>query len=380
MHTLKYCVSIDPEIPNPNMDTDFSRIQPCTCTTNCNNHYTFTQPHSPSHIDKPTTTKINDLLLDDIPILDKDLLASPKINTIKRSQILKGQNDIGANTSVTNEKSAILLYQDIPPLPIGGVHKDDPAIVCTGKGYIKWTAQKGNSLLLVPIYYCAQADGTIVAPQSIQEFYNKNLSGFHLFCDCDSKTGHLKFYHRDGINHSVFEAYSDNNLWYHNMPLTPTDDIIHSTIKRLSRIAKYELWHQRLLHPGEKCMKCIHHHVDGIPSQLHGNTFYRCAACLQGKPRKSALGPQTSIKHRGKKYKTRKAKTKLIQEEYDDSITDDIFIPNAKPGQHFHMDFGFVRGSTYTIKQENGPTITSKDGYNSYLLIIDRVTRYMWFF
>ena len=44
------------------------------------------------------------------------------------------------------------------------------------------------------------------------------------------------------------------------------------------------------------------------------------------------------------------------------------------------MDFGFVRGSSYTIKQEDGPTITSKEGYNSYLLIIDRATRYMWVF
>ena len=44
------------------------------------------------------------------------------------------------------------------------------------------------------------------------------------------------------------------------------------------------------------------------------------------------------------------------------------------------MDFGFIRGSQYTIKTEEGPTITSKDGYNSYLLIIDRATRYTWVF
>ena len=59
---------------------------------------------------------------------------------------------------------------------------------------------------------------------------------------------------------------------------------------------------------------------------------------------------------------------------------DDITIPNASTGQHFHMDFGFVRGSAYTIKQEEGPTVTSKDGYNSYLIIIDRATRYTWIF
>ena len=103
------------------------------------------------------------------------------------------------------------------PLVTGGVHKDDPAITCTGKGYIIWQAQNGNNLL-VPTYYCKHADGTIISPHSIHDLYKKKFSGFHLFCDCDSKTGHLNFYHRDGDNHSVFAAYSMNNLWYHNMP------------------------------------------------------------------------------------------------------------------------------------------------------------------
>ena len=44
------------------------------------------------------------------------------------------------------------------------------------------------------------------------------------------------------------------------------------------------------------------------------------------------------------------------------------------------MDFGFVRGTNYSVKTEDGPTITSKDGYNSYLIIGDRATRYTWIF
>ena len=59
---------------------------------------------------------------------------------------------------------------------------------------------------------------------------------------------------------------------------------------------------------------------------------------------------------------------------------DEIRIPNSTPGQHFHMDFGFVRGSQYSIKQEDNPTITSKDGYNSYLIIVDQASRYTWIF
>ena len=127
------------------------------------------------------------------------------------------------------------------------------------------------------------------------------------------------------------------------------------------------------------CVIC--NHVIDIDEPLTGNYFYQFAACMQGKQKKLACGPSVSLKHKGKHTRTRKHKAPPITDnETPPDEIDDIFIPDALPGRHFHMDFGFVRGSTYTIKQEHGPTITSKDGYNSYLLIIDRVARYMWVF
>ena len=48
-----------------------------------------------------------------------------------------------------------------------------------------------------------------------------------------------------------------------------------------------QLWHQRLIHPGEKCMSCIHHHVDGIDEQLQGNTFYCCVSIFACADRES---------------------------------------------------------------------------------------------
>lgn len=160
---------------------------------------------------------------------------------------------------MTNAKDSILLYRPITPFTVNGVQKDDPAITCTGKGYILWQAKTGESLL-VPTYYCANADGTILSPQSIQDFYSHKFNGFHFFCDCDNKQGHLKFYNRNGIDHVIFEAYSSNNLWYHDIPSSSTDhdivrppnkNIIHPTVNKLNKTATHELWHQRLLHPGE---------------------------------------------------------------------------------------------------------------------------------
>jgi hypothetical protein len=42
------------------------------------------------------------------------------------------------------------------------------------------------------------------------------------------------------------------------------------------------------------------------------------------------------------------------------------------------MDTGFVRESKSSYKDEDGQIVTRIDGYNSYLLIVDRATRYTW--
>ena len=92
--------------------------------------------------------------------------------------------------------------------------------------------------------------------------------------------------------------------------------------------------------------------------------------------------------HRTKREKTSREKQKelrgkLIEQHIekmsidDPESTDDSNLQNGHPGQHFHMDFGFVRGTGFRIKQEDKPTITSIDGFNSYLIIVDRVTRYI---
>ena len=57
---------------------------------------------------------------------------------------------------------------------------------------------------------------------------------------------------------------------------------------------------------------------------------------------------------------------------------EDIHLPNALPGQHFHFDSGFVRSKTFQWKDKDGRTQTSIDGKNGHLLAIDRKTRYMW--
>lgn len=62
---------------------------------------------------------------------------------------------------------------------------------------------------------------------------------------------------------------------------------------------------------------------------------------------------------------------------YDELTREDA---DLQPGQVFQMDFGFVRGSGYSTTDAEGRRVTSIDGMNSYLLIIDRKTRRLWVF
>ncbi len=55
----------------------------------------------------------------------------------------------------------------------------------------------------------------------------------------------------------------------------------------------------------------------------------------------------------------------------------------TKRGQRFNMDFGFMRASTddYTRPDKSKDWVAqSFDGYNSYLLIVDEISRYVWVF
>ena len=53
---------------------------------------------------------------------------------------------------------------------------------------------------------------------------------------------------------------------------------------------------------------------------------------------------------------------------------------NDSLGQHLHMDYGFVRGSDWSRKENDGTLVSSVDKYRSYLLVIDRHTRYIWIY
>ena len=124
-------------------------------------------------------------------------------------------------------------------------------------------------------------------------------------------------------------------------------------------ILHFEAWHQRFGHISESKLRQTQKHVDGIApfqSRALPVRLVHCRACDLAHLTKAPRG-------------------KLV-----------IHTIPLKPGQMFHMDFGFIRGpsnlcAVVAHRADPAPKIiASRQGYVCYLLIIDAATRYAWVF
>ena len=144
-----------------------------------------------------------------------------------------------------------------------------------------------------------------------------------------------------------------NGLWYSQQAQT-IRLTTHKTecVRMLIAEATYQLWHQRLGHPGQKVLQHFHNCANGVPelqSKLH--QFFSCKCCDHAK-----------IKKQNKNVLPSPDKT-------------------TSRGQRFHMDFGFVRGdNSHKTNDKTQRIVTSIDGFSSYLIIVDSHTSYTWVF
>jgi len=278
--------------------------------------------------------------------------------------------DGGANRSITNNHKILIIYCNIKPYYMLSASEGDN-IKCTAVGYIPWTSPDG-ACLLVKTYYSIQAVDTIISPSNIVLHYHSKYDSWTQHANMQTGEGYIRF-HGTKCDEITFPLHTVNGLWYYNtnphkdyIPLHVDSAQQHTAlITCISSESLYELYHARLGHPGQKVMSMVHHRVEGIP-KLTRPPLFQCQACMLAKVTKRAVHAQnqkdTSRSHKDSAAQPIKENERLA------------------PGTHFHMDMGFVRGSKYRTKDEDGQMVTSLDGYNSYLLIIDRATRYMWVF
>lgn len=279
--------------------------------------------------------------------------------------------DGGANRSITPNRDALLHYRDIKPIHICGVNADDPAVTCNGFGYLPWRAPDGYTLL-VRCYYSSAAADTIISPSDVVLNHLALFKAWHQYSDMHLGTGYIDFIRVNTDEPALrFPLTSSNGLWYYYndtaLDYNPNQEDVQyrAIVNRLNATGIYELQHARLGHPGTSVMTSIHKHVVGIP-KLSVPPLFRCDTCLRTKATKRAalVNMQTT---RGN-----------ILSETPPQAIEPIATTTAVPGAHFHMDMGFVRGTGYSTTTTEGKLITSLDGYNSYVIIVDRATRYTW--
>ena len=127
---------------------------------------------------------------------------------------------------------------------------------------------------------------------------------------------------------------------------TSIQSMPNDAICSIKTIALYDLWHFRLGYPGHDIMESLHKHADGVPSLQMKNPFFKCKHCNQNMTKQM------------KGYALHK----------DEAVA---------PFQKVQMDFGFVK---YKAKEGSGELMRSRQGFGSYLLIVDEYTRYIWVF
>jgi dUTP pyrophosphatase len=238
---------------------------------------------------------------------------------------------------------------------------------------LPWQADTGK-IVLVKCYYSMDAADTIISPTDIVINNISNYKGWGQYSDLDTSTGYIEFYGRTGIENLRFTLTASNGLWFYTNNVGTEDYDVWSTyavsgtptIKRLTQAGSYALGHQRYAHSGERILSTVHLDLDDQP-QLKKPEFFKCLTCMlaTGDQRATTEHNHIPIPHD-------------IIDWFDDSVLE--ADANLLPGQRFHMDFGFMKGSGYSKEDEEGRTITSIDGYRSYLLIIDHKTRYLWVF
>ena len=180
-------------------------------------------------------------------------------------------HDSGANRCVTNKLHLLHDVEDIQPFKIQGANAEEGHLQCTKRGIFKLLCTD-SSTIDVLVYYTPQVDGTILSPSAIRLDSTNPYTIWSKTCDTSTSDGLLEFKSR---NHH--EAYINikmiNGLWYSSQ-----DNIVDSQVKALDDTtafinvitaeATYELWHQRMGHPGEKVMSKLHECVDGIANLL----------------------------------------------------------------------------------------------------------------
>jgi hypothetical protein len=339
--------------------------------------------------------------------------------------------DSGGNFSMTNRLDILLNVVAIKPFSIGmAAQESKSSSFCTHRGEFPIQMCDGSTFY-TPMFYNAQASETILSPESICYHSNGALTHWTQSGSTLADGGSISFFDSNGAETIALSLVKRNGLYYtpvsaigvnsvdptlkpsanysihfHHSDPAICDDISIETTDSASTESQptphvvYEcqttpqprqrkgpsmpprtppisiptpkshrstcrvddfipkekqieadLWQARLGHCSEWQLKVLPMSADGLPSRFHPHPFASYDHYNHARIRKR---PATRGKHPSRAVKKR---------------------------QRWFMDFGFLRASTTDYSRPDKTrdrVVTSFDGYNAYLIIVDEYTKFVW--
>jgi hypothetical protein len=148
----------------------------------------------------------------------------------------------------------------------------------------------------------------------------------------------------------------------HTSPTRTNKAALGATLRHMTKCGLYELIHSRMGHPGGKAMTQLHKHVDGV-SKLNKPPLFCCHTCMLAKCTKQAITKQelhaALMVHLTKELEMKAIATLPTPKATDVEQTTRHSTDNCRSGMLFHMDMGFVMGTKFSVKDEDGHIKTS---------------------
>ncbi len=280
--------------------------------------------------------------------------------------------DGGANICITGILSLLVDVVSIPPLPIlvatqsGKILLDD---CCTKRGLLPLTLADG-SMYHQTCYYCKDAVETIISPEAIivgsdtlvhwtQSGHKGNKPGLMRFSsDSGLYSITINLRKRDGLYYCPTDVFTvDRNPGWPNHPTIchaaapPPTTLPQQNWKFMpvssNCLTESEVWMLRLGLPGEDQLDLLPGNVTRIPPCFHFHPFHFIDWKEEARIQKQAA-------------------LRLAER-------------TTEVKQRFYMDFGFMCASTSNYSQPSTKhdwVVLSYNGFLSYLLIIDEVSRH----
>jgi len=262
--------------------------------------------------------------------------------------------DGGTNISVTNDITILYHAQDITDHFISGICK---GIKTTKKGILYLQCKNGD-VIPVRMYYLAKASEALVSPTSTVTSHFDKFDSWSQTNNVRHGTGALRLFSASGLQSIHVDLEIKNKLWYVNQPvhssihhtaIVNVNTSIHNAIISRTKVYNdYEVWHHHLGHHSESSMKSIAKFTTDAPPLHRKYPYFKCP-CWQDSKMIQMLKGYATDAHR------------------------------LSTGNIFQIHFGFIRGpDDDTTTKEN--IVSSFDGYTSYLLVVDKSSRYTWVF